>query len=76
VKRHGPNHACAAATLLQRAAAVVPDTVGDASTLAVGDHCSSQNRHTAHRCRNEAACWTCRGDRRAASCISQNPQSP
>ena len=76
MSRHGPNHACAAATLLQRSAAVVPDPVGDAPTLAVGDHCSSLNRHIAHRYRNEAGWWACHGYRRAASCISQNPKSP
>ena len=74
--RHGPNQACAVATLLQRSAAVVPDPLGDAPTLTVGDHCSAPNRHTTHRYRNEAGWWTCRGDRRAASCISQKPKSP
>jgi len=70
VTRHGPNHACAVATLLRQSDNVVPDLVGDTPTLAVGDHCSPQNRHTAHRYRNEAGRWTSRGDRRAASCIS------
>jgi hypothetical protein len=76
VTRHGPNHARAAATVLQRSADVVPDLVRDAPTLSVGDHCSAKHRHIAHPYRNEAGWWTCRGDRRAASCISQNPQSP
>ena len=72
--RHAPNRACVAATLLRRSADVVPIVVSHALTLAIADHYSSQNRQIAHR--NEAGWSKCRGDRRAASCISQNPQSP
>jgi hypothetical protein len=72
VTRHGPNHACAAATVLQRSA----DLVSCGSALAVGHHPNTPSRETAHRHRNEVSGRTCRGDRRNASCISRKPKSP
>jgi hypothetical protein len=76
VTRHGPNHACAAATLLQRSADGAPDLVNDAPALGVSDHCTPTKWPIMHRHRNEAGCWSCRSDCQAASCISRNPKSP